>query len=130
MTPAEQQAAIIAQLVANGITAVPYPADQIATDQHGLVPTVVVAVHAPRDTYRTSGNRANGVASATLYCVSGHRLDTLTLAAFVRAALDGWRIHDSAGRCREDGYTGLEPFTNPQADPVRVELPLSYRFPL
>ena len=129
MNPIDSGEALRAHL-STSVATFDHPADSLPREDGRVLPAAVVALHAPRDGYRSAGRRSNGIQSATIHCVGSTRDEALWVTVRVREALDGYRLTPTAGTAREDSYASLEPAVVPNSDPRRFEIPLVFNFPL
>ena len=130
MNPIEAGEAVRSRLAAADVPAFEHPAASLPVDEGRTLPAAVVSLHTERPGYRASGRRSPGVQTATVHCVGSTAAEALWVATRVRDALDGFRLTPTSGTAREDSYAASEPDVNPDANPVRVEVPLIFHFPI
>lgn len=120
-------AAVMAQLAP--LSPLDHPARSWPHDAMGVIPGVAVELLPDVDGYRLSGRRSHGVARVRLHCVGKDALECLHVVERARTLMDGFRVRPAAGTAREDQFAA-DPTVNPDADPQRVEVPLTYLLPL
>ena len=127
MTTTALHAAIKAALTDAGVAAVDGPADDLPAGADGLVAQAAVlwpAAGLHRYT-RMEGTKSGRVDRVLITCVGATNNDALAVADKVEAAIGGLVVSAKGSPLRQLDL-GLEPVAEPNADPVRVSLPVVY----
>lgn len=118
--------AILTALTVAGVPAYDGPADDLPTDDDGLVAqAAVVYPRRLRQYARMSGGPSGSGDAVTIHCVGATVRDALAVGDEVDAAIGGLMLSTKGGTLRQTATSG-DPVPEPNADPRRVSFALEY----